>query len=52
MPKDDNKTTEQNETFEKVIKIAEIIGEDEEKARKIINILIASYGIPREYFNL
>ena len=50
MPNDENKTIEQNERLEKVKKIVEIIGEDEKEARKIINILIASYDVPRELF--
>ncbi|WP_195679654.1 hypothetical protein [Aliarcobacter butzleri] len=51
MPNDENKTIEQNERLEKVKKIVEIIDEDKEEARKIINTLIASYDIPREYFS-
>ena len=50
MSVNENKKIEQNERLEKVKKIVEIIDEDKDEARKIINILIASYDIPKELF--
>lgn len=50
MPNNENEKIEQNERLEKVKKIVEIIGENQGEARKIINILIASYDIPKELF--
>ncbi|MCT7637046.1 hypothetical protein [Aliarcobacter butzleri] len=50
MSVNENKKIEQNERLEKVKKIVEIIDEDKDEARKIINILIASYDIPKESF--
>lgn len=50
MSVNENKKIEQNERLEKVKKIVKVIGENQDEARKIINILIASYDIPKELF--
>ena len=51
MAKNELEKATKGEVLEKAKKIIKIIGEDEVEASKIIKILIASFGIPKDCIN-